>query len=525
MITVYRPKWTSGRYHKIGNERKALLYNKMEGMSFLFEEDSADIINEVLKYEVDEPIPIPSLIKIGKEEYLEDDIIVFCNDLINFGLLTLKIFDSTEVSRIRKIVSEQRKNEINTVEKTIQEKLPFEISSAESDYSKFIEKDGIPLSVMIELTYNCNERCIHCYNPGAARNNNEKSERGLLKELDYNDYVSLIKELKELGVAKISLTGGEPFIKNDIWKLIELIHKQDFSFDIFTNGLALIDNVDKLIQHFPQSVRLSVYSADEEIHDSITRIKGSLAKTLKVASVLQKNGVPIYFNCPIMKNNLSSYHTVSDLAKKYSALAQFDVNLTDSLDGNIAISQQLQVSNKELEILLRDPNIPLYVGKEAPDFGKKTLQIDEPFCGAGINLFNITPEGNVTPCNSFPTSFGNLKDKSFKDIVSGSEILKKWQNITVKDYEECGAYEQCWYCNRCPGQSFIEHGNPLKKSTANHNLAKVRCELAKKIEDGNDPLDGKNPYEVLNGNVILMTTKVKSVKAHKNHRNNTLKLK
>ncbi|HZK09306.1 MAG TPA: radical SAM protein [Bacteroidales bacterium] len=524
MNKVYRPKWNSGRYHKTGKDRLALLYNKLEGMSFLFEGDSADIINELLKYQTNKPILISNLLKIGDESFLKEDIIGFCNELISVGLLTPKIFNATEVNQLRKIISEQRRNEIDTVEKTIQEKLPFEISSAERDYSNFIEKDGIPLSVMIELTYNCNEKCIHCYNPGAARNNNEKSERHLLKELNFIDYVSLIKELKELGVAKISLTGGEPFIKKDIWKIIELIHQHGFSFDIFTNGLALIDNVDKLTQYFPQSVKLSVYSADEEIHDSITRIKGSLAKTLKVAADLQKNGVPIYFNCPVMKNNLSSYHTVYDLAKKYTALAQFDVNLADSLDGDIAVSQLLQVSNEQLEILLRDSNIPLYVGKEAPDFGKKRLLKNEPFCGAGLSFFNITPEGNITPCNAFPTSFGNLKDTSFKDIVFSSEILKKWQSITIIDYEECGAYEQCWYCNRCPGQSFIEHGNALKKSTANHKIAKIRFELAKKIKDGNDPLGGRKPHEVLKDGEIIITKKVISIKTNKNYRNNSMEL-
>ena len=44
-----------------------------------------------------------------------------------------------------------------------------------------------------------------------------------------------------------------------------------------------------------------------------------------------------------MKNNLLNYHTVYSLAKEYSALAQFDVNLADSLDGDIAVSKQLQV--------------------------------------------------------------------------------------------------------------------------------------------------------------------------------------
>lgn len=522
MNIVYRPKWNSGRYHKIYKDRKALLYNKLEGMSFLFEDDSADIVNELLKYEIDKPIQISDLLKIGNKSFLKEDIIEFCNELIDVGLLTPKILNAIEVYQLREKVSKQRRIDTDTIEKTIQEKLPFQTNSAENDYSNFIEKDGIPLSVMIELTYNCNEKCIHCYNPGAARNNNEKSERNSLKELDFDDYVILIKELKELGVPKISLTGGDPFVKKDIWKLIEIIHLHGFSFDIFTNGLALIDNVDKLIEYFPQSVKLSVYSANEDIHDSITRVKGSLAKTLKVADILQKNGVPVYFNCPIMKNNLLSYHTVYELSKKYSALAQFDINLADSVDGDIAVSKQLQVSNEQLEILLRDPNIPLYVGKEAPDFGRKILFKNENFCGAGLNLFNITPEGNVTPCNAFPASFGNLKDLSFKDIIFSSEALKKWQNITINDYEECGTYEQCSYCNRCPGQSFIEHGNVLKKSSANHKIAKVRFELANKMKNGNDPLAGKEPHEVLKDGENIVVEKVKSIKAINNYRNNSM---
>jgi len=517
MKIVYRPKWTNGRYHKSGKDSKALLYNSLEGMSFLFENESADIVNEILRFSKDKPILINDLLIEG---YNKDDIVEFCNELINVGLLTPSVLSEANIDNLRNVISINRKKESIDTVKTVQEKLPFEISSAESDYSNFIEKDGIPLSVMLELTYSCNEKCIHCYNPGAARNDNEESTRNLFNKLNYNDYEKLIIELRELGIPKISLTGGEPFIKKDIWKIIKLIHDNDFSFDIFTNGLALVNNVKELLQYFPQSVRLSVYSAIEEVHDSITRVNGSLTKTLKVAKELQKNAVPIYFNCPIMKNNLLSYHTVYSLAKEYSALAQFDINLIDALDGDIAVSEQLQVSNEQLEILLRDPNIPLYVGKEAPGYGKKILDKTEPFCGAGINIFNITPEGNLTPCNSFPISFGNLKEKSFKEIILNSEKLKQWQQCTINDYEECGTHEQCWYCNRCPGQSFIEHGDALKKSTANHNTAKIRFNLAKKLKVGFDPLSGLKPFDALKKYTHIKTEVVKSIKIKDDYRNN-----
>lgn len=521
MATFFRPEWNCGRYHKSDNRSMALLYNKLDGMSFLFEDESADIINIILKYDYNDPISISSLFEECDPLYTEKDIVDFCEELINVGLLTSDLLTGQSIEKIRRDIGTNRINEHN-IEKVVQEKLPFVISSAENDYSQFIEKDNIPFSVMIELTYNCNEQCIHCYNPGASRNVNEKSKRNSISELTYNDYEKLLFELENLGVVKISLTGGESFAKKDIWKIIELIHKLGFSFDIFTNGL-LLENVNNLLKYFPQSVRLSVYSANEDVHDSITRVTGSLVKTLKTAKELQINGVPIFFNCPIMKNNVSSYHTVYELSKEYGAIAQFDVNLADSVDGDLAVSNQLQVSNDQLEILLRDPNIPLYVGKEAPGFGKKSLLKNEPFCGAGINVLNITPEGHVTPCNAFPASFGNLKENGITEIISNSESLKKWQAISIKDYDECGTYDQCWYCNRCPGQSYIEHGSALKKSSTNHNTATVRFNLAHKLMNGNDPLKGLVPVDILSKERFEPEL-IKSAKTSNNHRNKQLTL-
>jgi radical SAM protein with 4Fe4S-binding SPASM domain len=105
---------------------------------------------------------------------------------------------------------------------------------------------------------------------------------------------------------------------------------------------------------------------------------------------------------------------------------------------------------------------------------------------------NITPEGDITPCNSFPTQFGNLRDKSFLEVWDNSESLEDWQNISIKDYDECGTHDRCGYCNRCPGQSFIEHGTPLKASTANCNVANLRMNLANKLKQGKDPLNGQS---------------------------------
>ena len=118
-------------------------------------------------------------------------------------------------------------------------------------------------------------------------------------------------------------------------------------------------------------------------------------------------------------------------------------------------------------------------------------------CGAGDNSFCITPEGNVIPCCAFHTLFGSLKEQSIEEIINGSKELAYWRGLTLNDYEECGQHDYCAYCNLCPGNNFIEHGTPLKASEVNCYVAKIRYELAQKMMQGYDPLNGKSLRERL----------------------------
>jgi radical SAM protein with 4Fe4S-binding SPASM domain len=150
-----------------------------------------------------------------------------------------------------------------------------------------------------------------------------------------------------------------------------------------------------------------------------------------------------------------------------------------------------------LEVVLRDDNVPLYVGKEAPNFGGQPKRMTDNACGAGVNSFCITPEGNVQPCTAFPCSFGNLKSEKFKDIFETGEDLKWWKNLTLNEYVECGKHDYCGYCNLCAGNNYLENGTPLKAGELNCRIAQTRCELAAKMQNGYDPLQGKTLQERL----------------------------
>jgi len=348
---------------------------------------------------------------------------------------------------------------------------------------------------MLELTYNCSEKCIHCYNAGATRNDCEISRRNR-DELNIEDYKRIIDELYDLGTYKVCLTGGDPFSKPIVWDIIDYLYEKDIAFDIFTNGQSITDKVDRLIDYYPRFIGLSVYSGNPEIHDRITRTKGSFFKTLSVAEHLSRYGIPMSFKCVVFKANIKSYHTVKELARKYGAVLQLEMNLCNGVDGDTSITNHLRLPKEVLAVLLRDPDGPMYKDPNRKSVGKEVKPLSAHPCKAGFGNLNLTPDGMVTPCCTFPMPLGNVKIQSFREILSG-EPIRKWRETTIADIAECGRHPKCEYCYLCCGNNYLEHGTPLKPSQVSCYMAEIRYELAQKLERDEDPLHGLSVEERL----------------------------
>ena len=490
MNIYYRPIWTCGRYNE--KAQAAIYYNLIAGMSYFFESYSAMVIGEILSVPRNGTMNIET---IGKKLNIAmESLVPFFQQLEQMGIVSSVLPTEEIIADYRKRVSEYNCQQEQKVERTTQEKLPYAISNAEQMYT---EKVGGVTSVMFELTYRCSEKCIHCYNEGATRNDDEVSTRGDREELTFDDYIRIIDELYEQGLVKVCLTGGDPFSKSFAWELIDYLYNKGIAFDVFTNGQRIVNDVERLANYYPRLVGVSIYSGIPEVHDYITRIKGSWDKSMSVVRQLSALGVPMNLKCCVMRPNVKSYYMVADIAKQHGAILQLEINLTDSIEGDRCVSKYLRMTKEQLEIVLRDDNNPLYVGEEAPNYGGQSKLMDQNPCGAGKNSLCITPEGNVIPCCSFHTLFGSLKVCSIISILNNSKELSYWRGLTLNDYEECVRYAYCAYCNLCPGNNFIEHGTPLKASDVNCFMAKTRYELAQKMMQGYDPLNGKTLRERL----------------------------
>ena len=481
----YRPEWTCGRYNK--EFKVAIYYNLIEGMSYFFENDSAEIVGRVLSIPRNNSFSIDVLSE--ETNTAKESLLPFIEELTACGLLTKDPITIEGIKAYRKTVAKSKRSSSQVQVKSTKDKLPIALSSAERDYMNAVK--GVT-SVMFELTYSCSEKCIHCYNIGATRNDEEISKRANSEELTLNDYYRIIDELDNQGLIKVCLSGGDPFSKSFAWEIIDYLYKKEIAFDIFTNGQRLLGSEQRLADYYPRSVGISIYSGEEAEHDYITRIQGSWRKSMAVIEVLSELAVPLNIKCCIMQPNLKHYYQISDIAKKYGAIAQFEVDVTDSIDGDKCVSKYLRLTPEQLEIVLRDDNIPLYVGKEAPNYGGQSKPMSQNACGAGYNSFCITPIGELIPCCAFHLVFGHLKEEHIKDILEHSEKLKWWNSLTLQEYADCGKHDYCDYCNLCAGLNFSECGTPLKAGENNCYMAKVRCELAHKMMNGYDPLQGQS---------------------------------
>lgn len=485
----FRPLWTSGRYNAKANT--AIMYNLIEGQSYFFESHSALVINEILSVSRHDELNVETI--SAHTGIAVESILDFMQTLVEVGLVCTKRLTAEERRDF------QRKQGKIAIEQVVQKKFTstgqVDFSTAEEAYANSLDVNMYIPSVMLELTYNCSEKCIHCYNAGATRNDCEVSKKNR-DELNIEDYKRIIDELYDLGTYRVCLTGGDPFSKAIVWEIIDYLYQKNIAFDIFTNGQSITDKVDKLINYYPRFIGLSIYSGDPEIHDQITRTKGSFSKTLFVAEQLSHYGIPLAFKCVVFKTNIKSYHTVKELARRYGAVLQLEMNLCNGVDGDTSITNHLRLPKEVLEVLLCDPDGPMYKDPNRKNFGREVKPQSAHPCKAGFGNLNITPDGMVTPCCTFPLSLGNVKTQSLKEILAGGP-LRKWRETTIADIEECGRHPKCEYCYLCCGNNYLEHGTPLKPSKVSCYMAEVRYELAQKFERGETPLLGLSVEERL----------------------------
>lgn len=469
------PHWIAGRYN--GQEEMAIVFNNLKGETYLFEGPAARLWNELLKYDYEEGFRIHDLCtELGCSQF---DLFSFMAELVEKKIVIDHEFRDKELAKIRKTVNKSKARFLKSSNGVGNYHSAYE--SVDNDYRNRVNAHGIPFAATIELTYACNEACIHCYNPCSPREGEMETQKIVpAGEMRAEEYFPILDSMAKMGVAKLVLTGGDPFMKKDFMSILRYAHKLKFAVSIYTNGQALYAKPElykEMKATYPQYVGLSLYSTIPEVHDGITRRKGSCEKTMAVAKWCFDDALGLQLKCPIMQANKDSYERVYDFAIQVNGMPQFDVNITSGVDGDCFASQNLRLNAGQLGEILKDARIPLSIENAV---GVIERCPEMCFCGAGDSSFNLQPDGILSPCPAFPLNCGDVRKQGFESVWKDSKALQKVRALRYKDSDICGKEEFCKYCNRCIGQSFVEHGVAENHCEDNCFIAKIRYDIAQK---------------------------------------------
>lgn len=490
MGTLTIPKWLSYRSYRTPSEYRSILTNERSHETIFLEDESSRVwslledgdtdITHLTNRVVEEGIDVsPAELRDFIEQLIDDQMLLDTNQT------------GSNFERIPKAPPTTERLENSTL---LSEMRPF---------MTWLVENGFLYSVHWEITWRCNEKCIHCYNPGAAHFDDEKHSRDT-DELSLEQVKSVLADLKKIGVAKITFSGGDPFVRKDIFEILEAARGMGFVVDVYTNALLLKPKaMDKLLSLYPSCVGVSVYSANSDTHDAITKVPGSFDKSTKALKRLNQAGVRTAMKAIQMRQTVHGWRDTQKLAHDLGAGAEIDFSLTAGADGAEAPLDHAITDLKQLIIVALSPDSPLYVGSIDSGFNTIVRDPDYSVCGAGISSIGIDPEGSVVPCLSLPLVSGSLKTESITEIwgtrnqlvhnnsepstqlpltedvaavksEDSDSVLARWSQISLKDYRECGTHDRCVWCQRCPGMSMSETGNPLNPSSTNCRTAAAR---------------------------------------------------
>lgn len=367
--------------------------------------------------------------------------------------------------------------------KTIREDFTPPIMRSRMSTQNYLEqhfKDNPHLtSFQIELTSKCNERCVHCYIP------HENKLYNITDEM----YYSTLKQLQEMQVLSITLSGGEPMLHPHFIEYLKAAKDCDFSVNILSNLTLLNDEIIKTMKKTRlSSVQVSLYSMNPEHHDAITKLPGSFKKTKNAILNLIENDIPVQISCPTMKLNKNDFGEVMRWAHEhkiraitdYTMMARYD-HSTDNLDNRLNLDEVGKVIK---DIMAEDEDYKKSVLE--PEFENDCNAFchnpERRLCGVGISTCCMVANGNVYPCPGWQEMvLGSLQNDTLKNIWENSEKMKWLRSLQFKDMGggECCKCDKAAFCAPCMVRNANENpdGDPLK---INRHFCKVAA-LNKKI--------------------------------------------
>lgn len=298
------------------------------------------------------------------------------------------------------------------------------------------------------ITGRCNLRCKHCY---MVEYN---------KDLEEDDLIEIFNQIKAFLIGNnftghVNFTGGEPFLTEHLWGLMDLCEENEISFGILTNGTLIDEGIACKLQTY-KKLRFIQFSLEgsAKTHDYI-RGKGSFQKTAKAIKLVNTYGIQTMVSFTASKNNYK------ELAKAVRICRRWQVKRfwTDRLVP-LGSNELDMMTNEDFKKYLRVLDRESKKSKLLARIGINTTNVhtnramqflcststDSYICSAGKSLLAILEDGTLLPCRRLPWELGNLLEDNLSNIYDKSNMVNMLKGDCIPD--EC---KNCFNAKICAG--------------------------------------------------------------------------
>ncbi len=309
-------------------------------------------------------------------------------------------------------------------------------------------------TILFEVTRRCDHDCLHCYN--AWRNTAPYPPPPWPgEELGTADTLALLgKVIDESGTEDVTLTGGEPLLREDLPELVAFVRERGCRVTLITNGTRLdAEALARLPVEHIDLFELPLLSSEAAVHDRMSGRPGAFDRVTEAVADLKLAGAMVVTVFVATKPNLATFRETAELALALGAdglmFNRFNpggrgARHLDLLQPDV---ESLRVALDEADRFTVDYDLPVACSIAMPpclfDHGRWP-HLSFGYCSAGTadSYYALDPAGNLRPCNHSMVVLGNVRTQPFWDVVD-SAALREFVAARPSFCEDCAMVETC----------------------------------------------------------------------------------